>query len=292
MIDFIKVRINVPDPEEFMKHTGFDRTSDLNHETGEIFYPIIVKFNNITVKAYPSGLVYITGSIHKFKNGGKFNYDDFSFSMIVSTIHDIFDRFGLPMELYKLENLEIGVNICPPIETNFILDSLLFHGRSFFEYASVNTGKYLQSSKSEYFLKVYDKATQQEQPGRILRWEIKFKRMRLLNTTYHVSTIADLLDETKLQSISNLLNKEWRNVVMVDPTINLDDLTFLEKSNYYKWSSQIWWRKLDKLSGKKDINKFSRTVGGFRKFTKQNSENIQQAIGDLILAKVNQLINQ
>jgi hypothetical protein len=192
---------------------------------------------------------------------------------------------------YILENEEIGVNICPPIETDTLLDSLLLHGRSFFEYPSLPVGKYLQARKSEYILKAYNKAAQQEKPGKIFRWEIKFMRMRQLSGTYHILTVADLLDKFKLQSLSELLVEKWNEVIMADPTIQIDDLSANDNIRYERWTNPKWWRKIDRKSCEKDINKFSREIRAFKTFTKRNSGNTQDVISNLIREKIDFLLN-
>ena len=69
----------------------------------------------------------IEGSLHTFKNQGKHNYDDFSYTDICNVIEELGQICLFDPRKAILHNLEIGVNITPPIETSNILNSLMMH---------------------------------------------------------------------------------------------------------------------------------------------------------------------
>ena len=291
MVDYLKLRVKVSDPEGFMLKAKQDRFGNLNFETGEIGNPIVIKIKNVTIKAYLSGTIYLTGSLHKFSNDGKHNYDDFYFSTFKDTVEEIFYQFEIPLSEYKIENIEFGVNILMRFNTDIILDRMLFHGRHYFLHYAVKQGKYIQAEKSNYILKAYNKAAQYGRPGNLFRWEIKFKRTHDLKP-FHIISLLDLLDRNKLLNLATLLVKTWNQVVFIDPS--LDDLSFnaKEKSNYLNWSNPLWWKRLEKKCSKRDVNKFNREVNAFRRFSKLKSEGIQEEICNLIKEKVNYLIGQ
>jgi hypothetical protein len=67
------------------------------------------------VMIYDTGLITLSGSLHKYWNSGAHNYNDFN--------SEAFYGFERLKEKFKyrqciLKCLEIGINIIPPIPTN------------------------------------------------------------------------------------------------------------------------------------------------------------------------------
>ena len=72
MIDFIKCiadKISIPQELEFHRTVSEQTGEQLNYKIAEI--------DNMKLKVYDSGLIIVSGSIHKYMNQGRHNSNDF-----------------------------------------------------------------------------------------------------------------------------------------------------------------------------------------------------------------------
>ena len=85
--------------------------------------------------------IEITGSLHKYHNKGKHNYDDFTIFNLANVLIDLSRKFGINWHKTELHGIENSLNIKPPHDTNELLDSLLVHKRKKFKDISRKEGK-------------------------------------------------------------------------------------------------------------------------------------------------------
>ena len=131
---------------------------------------------------------------------------------------------GLELPYFKVDSVEVGVNLMPPIPCDDIINNALMYKRKPFEakYCS-DEGNYRQATLSEYWVKLYNKRLHYEKKGydighEILRFELKINKMRVL-AKYGVYTLEDLMNN--IENIArDLLPKAWKEVLLYDPTMN------------------------------------------------------------------------
>ncbi|MDR6845940.1 hypothetical protein [Flavobacterium granuli] len=234
MIDFIKVIIKDLPPSVLEANKLLDFYDKVNLITGEIktvnkagnkVTPCKkAEYKSLEFKIFDSGLVTLSGSLHKYWNGGKHNYNDFNLEAILFVLQDLNAKFGIDPANCILKCLEIGINIEPPIPTNEILDNCFMHKTKPFEYKyNSNEGKFKQVQHSRHIIKLYNKKLNYAKgfdiKEEILRLEIKYLKMESLNKR-GIFSLKELIDYGLKNFKIDLIN-EWENVLFFENPIRL-----------------------------------------------------------------------
>ncbi len=122
--------------------------------------------HDIAIKLYSSGWCEISGSLHKYFNDGKHNFNQFNKRDLFSTIHTLGKELDLDLLQFKISGIEFGVNILPPISSREIIDySLMYKGRPFESKYHNDEVNYKQVELCQYKVKLYDKRLHYEAQG-------------------------------------------------------------------------------------------------------------------------------
>tara|TARA_B100000508_G_scaffold141092_1_gene146449 strand:+ start:116023 stop:117279 length:1257 start_codon:yes stop_codon:yes gene_type:complete len=236
--------------------------------------------HNMKVTVYPkskTNRIELSGSLHKFINEGKHNYDQFTENKYYQSLELLNETYGIRPENLKILGLEYGVNITPPIITNEVLNNLIQHKNRDFEHKISNEhGNYYQCERSNYIIKIYNKALQYGCKDEILRIEIKqtnwseYRKQGLYS-------LEDFNQCNKLLFLNNLLTK-WNDIVFYDPTNK-----GVEK--WGKYSNINFWRELRIKSNKTQKKHRDR----LREINKKHGLNVQQLVNDEVVKNVNKL---
>jgi hypothetical protein len=283
-IDFIKCQIIRLNPELLLNNTILDFRSLVNRDTGEFKPKRVAMYKNIKITIVDSGFIEFSGSIHKYLNNGIHNYDDFTYSGYKVALNRIYEDFGILPENMKIQNLEYGVNIIPPIKSNLILNNCFLHKKQTIS-KPINTrnGHYIQAEhKGNYYLKVYDKAKQYRPLNHVLNGQeilrIEVKQIRW--NKYRKDGIYNLDDFNKCDKslfINDLMNK-WEELVFYNPLSN--------HSNFgEKYSNPNYWISL--LT--KNKKTYYHHILNLRTTNSKSGGDIQNSIKWLILDKINYL---
>ena len=251
MIDFIKLssRLNTTQMADLKNRIDFN--GSYNESTGE---PEKILANgkkgsyrstgwtkNMKLELFPNGYVKLAGSLHKYYNDGKHNYNQFGRKEAEIASKRLIKATGLELPLFKVNSVEVGVNLMPPIPSDDIINNTLMYKRRPFEakYCS-DEGNYRQATLSEYWVKLYNKRLHYEKQGynigyEILRFELKINKMRVL-AKYGVFTLEDLIDNVEYIA-RDLLPKAWKEVLLYDPTMNKQT-----KEKTIKYANVNFWR--------------------------------------------------
>ncbi len=292
MIDFVKIKILYPDIDNLRALSFLKWERPVNDQTGEINTekPITAKFNGLTIDIFYDKYVYVRGSLHYYwnitKTGKRQNYNDFTFSSLAWTIRDICTRFNLDPVNCKIENIETGVNIISPIPVNEVLRSIINHkGKPFTQ--EHNENKYFRECEHQrYFVKVYNKGLQFEQPENILRFELKYVKMKDLKPC-GIKTLADLTEKDKINSLVELLQAHFNDLLFYDSTIQENDLPQSERAILTQGRIPTYWNELKETNPenyKKKKKRFRELVNRYGK------QNLQETIRNLITQKWNDLL--
>ncbi len=286
---------NVSDDGEIFKANKIDeqtgeRRDRTPYKRAE-YKGLVITYSNIE---NPTSF-YISGSLHKYFNGGLHNYNDFGWKDSEQVILSIKRTFGLDLTQCHMENLEIGIGFPPPpgLTTRDVITNALFHGRiRFSEVQDDQWGLYIQCEHSHFTMKLYDKSLQYRKLGyeieeEILRFEIKFRNNETMKEKLGVSTLNDLLSCSPAK-IKKLMLKEWNKVFLFDPTLKI------QNDGIYKYSTRKFWEELANRRKKTDPTKKSNSAYYKHRKKYQNlvdtySEKVHQQIGNIIEEKIDVL---
>lgn len=289
MIDFVKFVYKSPDVNVLLKDPDLDFAYKQHMGTGEIGQKYISFYKGMKSTILSSGKLLVQGSIHKFKNNGLHNHDDFTRSQIISVLGELEEKFRLNLRNCTLQNCEVGVNIIPPIPTKSILDNLFFHKRVPFRDGNPAIGTYKQATHREYLVKAYDKAVQYALPGDLFRFELKFLSGRELKKS-KISTLHDLKDGNHLQNFCNRLLFTWEDdVLLYEPKVRKTLFTIRSKYKPDDWSNPRYWQQLVE---NKDCsrNRFSKEIKAYKEKMQYPNGGDHRLILECLYKKLSELI--
>ena len=255
MIDFIKLSSRLNSTQVADLRSKIDFFESINGSTGEpetilangkkVSYRSTGWIKNMKLNLFPKGYIELSGSLHKYYNDGKHNYNQFGRKEAEIALKRLIEVSGLELPYFKLESVEVGVNLMPPIPSDDIINNALMYKRKPFEAKyCTDEGNYRQVTLSEYWVKLYNKRLHYEIQGydighEILRFELKINKMRML-AKYRVFTLEDLMNN--IEDIArDLLPKAWMEVLLYDPTMNKQT-----KEKIIKYANVNFWREISK----------------------------------------------
>lgn len=280
MIDGIKFKLN-PDAVRTSDILEFRRINS-TRETA--------KYNGLIVELYPE-TCFVRGSIHKYKNKGLHNADDFKLSDFTQTLNDLSATFNFNPEATTFHSLEFGINIKPAFDPQDFINSIVY----------CNKGKIDKSPNgviirfAEYDIKIYIKKvkTQSGKFETVLRYEIRINKMRRLHNIIKkdgvfCSTLADLSKPALWRLLGNELLNIYDSILIVEhgsvdtSSLNTDEIRlFIDGCHSWHWSQQ--WA--DRMKKKRTLEKFQNIIKNHSTSTLKND------IRNLIDEKINSLIN-
>ena len=259
MIDFIKFEIK----DETLRNTVWENsdleylseTDYLNKNTGELRTVQRKNHRNLIFTKYDNRLE-ISGSLHKYKNNGLHNADDFTLSDCIKTIKTLCTKFNINPEICYPTNLEFGVNIIAPIDVSDLVKWLRFHNRT--QFVKFPDLKECYFAGTSYFgVKAYNKTANFPQYAipNLFRFEGKTRQSKYLNAK-DITTIADLTKPIVLRRLAMILLSEWGNVLIFDKRhkktakyCNTDywlDIINSKHRNTFVNQKKIYYKKLGK----------------------------------------------
>jgi hypothetical protein len=239
MIDYIKI-LNLAVSSTDLEHNEYLQDSwIIGSQNGEVlkqqtnYFGLTFSIKNTNVR--------LTGSIHKYKNSGLHNHNDFTKTQVHEVINELSKKFEIDLQNSHLNNIEFGVNVNLPFEPKVLLNSLITHkGEPFTR--EIEDGKiYYQCKRSQFIIKIYDKGLQYHQVANILRFELKVLKMQFFKTKgIEVSVLADLLNDGIYAKFGGVL-KTYFDEILFDESINLKDLNATERETYLRGQNPKTW---------------------------------------------------
>ncbi|GAA5043023.1 hypothetical protein GCM10011506_46060 [Marivirga lumbricoides] len=289
MVDFIKAVIPPNHIPLLLENEYLEFKQELNNRTGELSKKQVAKYNDLKFTVFADNYAEISGSLHKFFNGGLHNADEFGLLDLLTVLNQIESLFKIDLGRYKLSNIEIGVNIPISFKASQILNYLLIHQTVRFKDVSLINGNYKQATHSQYLVKIYDKGKQyrREFPqfqNELLRFELKYFKMQKLNDR-GIFVLNDLFDTDNLAFIFDLLEIAWDETLLYDKTIQKSKLTpyvVLKKLN--QWQNVNYWLELTKQR-RYEVRK------AYHSLVEDHSDNRHSKIGRDIKNKWFELVN-
>ncbi|MFL0171105.1 hypothetical protein [Tenacibaculum maritimum] len=205
-----------------------------------------------------SGLVL--GSLHKYFNKGKYNYNDFTFLDLQTVIKELETVFNIEPETSVIQNLEFGVNIQTPVTAKEILKNLVAFknkGFSYFDVKRKRLGKSVTHQQSK--LKIYDKGKTEKLGDNLLRFEMKALKNAYLKR-YDIKTLQDLTEISKIQALAVALVGFWDDVIYHDKIINYRALTEHQQKKYLYWATPRNWEDYNHKERYKQKQRYKKLV--------------------------------
>ena len=294
MIDYLKIFVNELEPSILEVNPLLDFFDNINLSTGEIktvnkHGHTITPYKNAFYKSlefriYDTGLIRISGSLHKYFNSGAHNYNDFTYNDFLKVLKDLQSKFYIEPQQCILRCLEIGINLIPPIKSNRLIDLCFLHKTKPFEYQkNSDEGKYKQVEHAQYIIKLYNKALHYIAKGfdindEILRFEIKYTKMQKLKKLGFY-TLADI-SEKGFELFKKELLREWQNVLFYDDTIKSNSIRIINYRN------PLYWCELLQKPSKTNFYKHKNIL---KELTLNHSENIQDQIREIMSKKIDRI---
>lgn len=266
--------INEYDVSQLEKHSELSFIGRYVFDTGEIIPNKKAKYHNLEFIIHDSNLLVIQGSLHKYKNDGYYNYDDFSYSQIVKVLNELSMKFNFSLNKSVLRNFEVGVNIVPAKSSKDVLCDLLAHKNRKFKDVSRTGGNIRQAEYQQYRLKVYDKGQQNNLVNQILRVELSFNRMQKMNDI-GLYTLADLLNKELYYKLGGLLRKEWRNVLLYERAEQPNKIPLnIKRKKQHQWRDSEYWDSLPKQERLRQKKRYLQFVSNYTNNTHGELESL------------------
>lgn len=229
--------------------------------------------------------VRLQGSLHKYRNAGKHNYDDFTAVDVAKVVRELSERFEIDTSTTLLNNVEFGVNVVLPFGVNVVLDNLINYKGEPFNKVVENRMNYYQCKRAKFIIKIYDKGKQYNLPDNVLRFEIKVTEMQYLETKgIKLRYLSDLLNMDIYEPLGNILTDVFEGILFGDNTLNESDLTTKELETYLRGNNPKTWKP---QKGETERKRLYRLENEFKGILERHRKgvNFRILVSDLIRAK-------
>jgi hypothetical protein len=169
------------------------------------------------------------------------------------------NALNLPLNQFKLQNLEFGLNIENEFNTSQILNGLMLHKNKTFNKPLQNT--YRQVEHQRYYVKIYDKALQYGMQGNIIRIENKYKKAISINA-FGIKTLADINKNTLYELFKDLA-ETFNDIILFDYTLDKQNLTSRQITKLKDYSNINFWSDLSRYKMCREIKKHNQLIENF-----------------------------
>lgn len=277
MVDFIKCWLKHIDVNELFKNVYLDFKADFTYNTGEIDGKKVAVYKNLKF-IINKGRATLQGSLHKYKNNGEHNFDDFTLVDLLQVLQDLKVKFGIDLSNCVLENLEIGVNVISEIMCYLILNNLMYHHGIIFKDPNIKNSNYKIAEHQRYSVKIYDKSLQYRRKyniqSEILRIEIHFNKMADLNKV-GIHTLEHIIKEKNANLFLELIIDEWEKTLLFDYSIDTTALKQNIKSKKInQWNNHRFWEGLTKQERSRQKELYNKIMEGHSSKTHHKIKNL------------------
>ena len=285
MFDFVKTNIRNITPGDLINNPLLNFNITVDSEG--VIENRIAEYKNLKFKINDEKYININGSVHKYFNGGVHNYNDFTISNFLEVCSDLSIKFDFNPFLTHLHNLEFGVNVILPFNTNDVLNAIISYKGKEYEIERFNgKGFLIRFTFDHYNLKIYNKGLQYQQDKNILRFEIKVKKMEYFKKRkINILRFSDILNTENYGKLKNCLLMAFKGVLLYDNSIKLKGLPQREKTVLINGKNPKYWIELKEQGKeiKKIRNRFNELV------LKYGKQNLKETIYNLIENKINEI---
>jgi hypothetical protein len=289
MIDGIKILHLPVEAEGLLNNPLLQFSSQIEEKTGELLNKsCIAGFKGLFFEISPNKTsVEMRGSLHKYRNAGQHNWNDFDYSNLCQVINEISQLFSFDPDKTVLNNLEFGVNLQLDYDPSILLANIINYQNNAFSIQR-ETGKHFTECKlTRYIVKIYNKSLQYQRPENLLRFEVKIIKMDQLKGI-GVLTLSNLTKKNVLEALGKELVNYWDGVLLYDWLIDLDSVPSKEREVLQWGRIQVNWERLhieSRVNYHRKRNQFEELV------IKHAGRDLKQIIRNQIEFKWHELLN-
>ncbi|WP_163384124.1 hypothetical protein [Cyclobacterium jeungdonense] len=282
MICGIKVKLDSRVISQLLQNSALEFQSILNCSTGEVDTKKFLDEEGIFISVKNAGYGYIKGSLHKYKNKGHHNHDDFSWPEVSETNQRLSDRLMVDVRKLPLINLEWGLNIPMDADPNMLLSGLVRHNGSPFKNMYVFPGKHYVANHRDYEVKIYNKSAQYRLSSHLLRYELSSKKARFFNRL-GIGCLGDLEKNDNQSQLFHSLLSEWDNILLIDPLIYTNaENSRKDEIRLANWKNPSFWNKSNRRVRSYQLEQYE-------KYLLQHHMRTKEKFGELLRRKFIQL---
>lgn len=204
----------------------------------------------------------LRGSLHKYKNNGKQNYDDFYFTELLRALYKLKYELFIDPDYTPLNKLEIGLNINLDYNPEIFLDSIASFKNDYRPSRLRDSNMNLIEFKTtKYIFKIYDKGLRHNLSENLLRVEVAIVTSYLLHKL-GVKVLSDIMNPTVISNLIQFLFETYDKLLITDDFKESPDINKRHKDLLEKGSDPKYWYKFFKENN-------SRKYQRYRKFYKE-----------------------
>jgi len=316
MIDGIKIMNLIVNILELISNDLLTFTGNYNTETGEVYkYPLYAKYRGLDFKIKDNSkqrkknpaiqqniYVHLDGSLHKYWNNGQHNYNDYFFTDLQQTIDELRENLKINTDRSLLNNLEFGVNIQTKYTFEDVSRSIVDYKGEPFHPFTMTGAKGIECETDNFYIKIYDKGHQYDQPGNLLRIEIKVRKMKFFaDRGIKINSLSSLLNYSEIIKLKGAIRGIFDDILFTDYNIPQNKLTPANRLVLSQGGNQKYWEHLKpkskdfKKGNKDEYEKKRKKYQNERKYfknlvAKYSTSPIQKDISILIENKCNELL--
>lgn len=231
---------------------------------------------------------------HYYFNDNLHNANDFTINDSINTINDLNIELNIDLNLFKVVNIEFGINVISPIDIKDLITYLVYHEKNEFKtdtdfsFSKKSCSVFKNGIVNKYkYIKAYAKGIQFPEYCNIntFRFEIKSKKSRYINSKLSIYTAADLLREEVYFKMAELILKEFKEVLILDCDIDLNNFNLKEQKKIIYYNNFFNWYKILNQSR----NSFSRNKKKYHELIDKEKNNLKNQLEKIIIEKLEYL---
>lgn len=229
----------------------------------------------------------VRGSLHKYFNDGKHNYNDFTLSDFIRTISDLEKTLNINANIIQIGRIETGVNIDIDIDVDEFIGSVILFNNT--HPTMCDNG--IIFKLNDYDLKLYRKELKGHPNKLRIELAIKKKRKRdaiIKEYATYCTTLSDLTNSNVWQAFGNELESVCDNLIVIDREhINYSDLKPKDAELLTKGVSSFFWTKKwnSRATRMRHLDRFVELS------SKYGGNDIREEIKTAITSKIKELID-
>lgn len=240
MYDGVKLRIQGRDQQRLRSHYLLSWKPNGVDRLGRTRY--VARWGAFTFKGDATRCTLMKGSFHIHYHGGE-NWADFTREQFAEVVASVCIALGLHSSTLRLANLEVGVNVIPPIPTPNVLECIVLHRTQ--RPTPFRKGIGVEVLHAAYRFKIYDKARHRNRPGELLRFEVAVRKMRTL-AGCRVVTLSDLMEPAVWSALRGYLLARFDELLIVEPEVHAEGLRPADRELLARASDPNYWVGLTK----------------------------------------------
>jgi hypothetical protein len=195
-------------------------------------------------------VIEVRGSFHCHYYGGK-NWKPFTLAQLTATVDEFCDAFSVFAGELQLVNLEIGINVRPPIPVANLLPLALFHKTQLPSGMEGTDRGIVFYHPGRYRVKLYDKGHQYPEAGDLIRFEVHIDRKAIFHAI-GIRTFDDLTRPEVWEAAKLFLLERFDEVFFHEPGTALERLRPAQRTLVEQAHDPDFWMGLPpKLRSKK-----------------------------------------